>query len=297
MGRAGPFPGRSASAVIAGVAISGALTACDIRMGIACRSDSQCGPGAICIDGLCFASGPADAARDPSLSSGTCDAGENGACTSSVGEVCLRGGRACDAGTWGACTPIAASTDVESCGPSCGACGSRADRCEQGICKCGGADSCNPGQRCAGHACICDAMSCLGCCDGALCRDISFPRCGSLSGSCTSCDPMRADQCAASSGCQCGPGPQCAAGQRCNGGICVCDATSCSLGCCDGSTCRSSSMSSCGVEGRRCAICDAELSDRCRSDGTCACGSGPPCISGQRCLEGFCICDPCGPAG
>jgi hypothetical protein len=298
--RRGLIGGRGTHGALAGarlgsaiaIAVEIAAASCDERAGITCRIDSQCGPAGVCIEGLCFLSELADAGRDSPSASTRCDAGETGACTASVGEICLHGNRACDGGTWDRCMPVSASTDVERCGSSCGPCGLQGDRCEQGICRCANSPRCDAGQRCAGAECVCDSTSCPGCCTGS-CYAVSFPRCRSQTASCATCDAMRADQCSTSGGCQCGPGPQCAAGQRCNGGVCVCDAQSCPLGCCDPTACRLSSMASCGVAGRSCAICDPVLADRCLSSGICACGSSVPCIPGQRCLEGVCICEPC----
>jgi hypothetical protein len=279
-----------AAGTIAALALA---PACDWRMGVACRTDSQCGSAGLCIEGLCFAGELPGVGGGRPDEAGACDAGESNACSGPVGGMCLRGNRVCDAGTWGGCVLSGASNDSETCGPSCAPCGVRADRCDQGTCKCGTAARCEVGQRCVGGACACDSTSCSGCCSGLVCQAISFPLCRLEGQMCLTCDLARADRCAATGGCQCGTGPQCAVGQRCSNGACVCDASSCPLGCCDGSTCRLSAMSSCGVEGRNCAFCDPLLSDRCLSIGSCACGSGPPCIPGQRCLEGLCICDPC----
>ncbi len=259
---------------------------CEMRSGMSCRTDSQCGASAVCIEGLCFS-------NDTGAPSTACDAGQVRACASSLGEMCLVGELACDGGTWGACMPSAASSDLQSCGASCGPCSSGADRCEQGICKCGGTAACGAGLRCGREACVCDAISCQGCCDGLACRPIGFPVCGSPGGACATCDSTVADGCSPSGGCQCGLGPRCAAGQRCIQGVCACDRTSCPLGCCDGATCRSSSMLSCGIGGALCVSCDPLVADRCLDNGTCACGAGPPCSPGQRCLKGLCICDPC----
>jgi len=281
---------RAAAGIIAALALA---TACEWRLGLTCQTDLECGSVGQCIEGLCFASELPDGGGGRPDENGACDAGEAGACSGTVGEMCLRGNRVCDAGTWGGCVLLGASNDSEFCGPSCAPCGARADRCDQGACKCGSGARCEVGQRCIGGACVCDSTSCSGCCTGLVCRASSFPLCRLDAQTCLSCDPTRADRCAASGGCQCGTGPQCADGQRCSNGACVCNASSCPLGCCEGSTCRAISMSACGVQGGSCTSCDPLLSDRCLISGSCACGSGPACIPGQRCLEALCICDPC----
>ena len=70
----------------------------------------------------------------------------------------------------------------------------------------------------------------------------------------------------------------------------ACDATNCT-GCCDGLTCRTPTVSQCGAGGAVCAACDTRVADNC-GNGSCRCGTGPgPCASGQRCIDGTCICD------
>ncbi len=113
---------------------------------------------------------------------------------------------------------------------------------------------------------------------------------GPDAGSCIECDPARSDGCSPENGCLCGAGPSCGDGQRCAEGLCVCDATSCPGGCCDGNVCLGPSPSSCGTEGESCVAC-AQIADTCSPEGTCACGTGPACDIGQRCVGGACICD------
>lgn len=264
---------------------------CDVRSGMVCQVDAECGAFGVCIQGLCFSRDAVDAGSP----SAECDAGEWAGCVRPLGEMCLLGRRVCDGGTWGTCVATSGSGDAERCGASCGSCGVGSDRCEQGICKCGSAAACLPGLHCLGGSCACDAVSCArGCCANSSCTPIAFPWCGLPGGgACARCDETLADRCSAFGGCQCGLGPQCSPGQRCSQGTCVCDAQSCSQGCCDDSTCRPSSLSSCGTLGRRCVSCDPLRADTCLGTGACACGANPACSTGQRCLKGLCICDPC----
>lgn len=89
---------------------------------------------------------------------------------------------------------------------------------------------------------------------------------------------------------RCGGLNPCAPGLRCENGLCVCDVESCPAGCCDESGCRTRTASTCGAAGATCFACD-ERSDGCGADGSCACGSGPACVQGQRCVGGGCVCD------
>ncbi|MBI1818052.1 MAG: DUF4215 domain-containing protein [Deltaproteobacteria bacterium] len=93
--------------------------------------------------------------------------------------------------------------------------------------------------------------------------------------------------------CTCGTNPACIAGQRCVSGSCVCDNTSCPNGCCAGSTCTVPSPTSCGAGGASCLTCDTALADTC-TNGACACGAGPACAAGERCMNGVCIQGACG---
>ena len=263
---------------------------CDVRSVMFCRSDSDCVASAVCVEGLCFSKDALDGGRP---FSDDCDAGEAVGCTDTLGQICLVGRRSCDGGTWGTCVASGPSADVQSCGPSCGPCGPSADRCEQGACRCGAAGPCAPGLRCAPAGCVCDALSCQGCCAGSTCTSIGFPVCSAPGGACTTCDASLADRCSAFGDCQCGLGPPCSVGQRCAQGACVCDALSCAQGCCDGLICRPSSLLSCGTEGQSCVACDPLRADACLANGTCACGPGPQCSAGQQCIKGLCICTSC----
>ena len=263
---------------------------CEVHSVMFCRSDTDCVATAVCLEGLCFSK---DALDGGPPFSNECDAGEAMGCSRPLGEMCLVGRRFCDGGAWGTCVASGASANPEACGSSCGPCGHGADRCEQGTCRCGAAGPCGPGLRCAGAGCVCDAVSCQGCCASSTCNSVVFPVCGVPGGACAPCDATLADRCSAFGDCQCGLGPPCSVGQRCAQGACVCDALSCAQGCCESLICRPSSLFSCGTEGRSCVPCDPLRADACLPNGTCACGSGPQCSAGQQCIKGLCICTSC----
>ncbi|MBN8613960.1 MAG: hypothetical protein J0L92_25410, partial [Deltaproteobacteria bacterium] len=154
-------------------------------------------------------------------------------------------------------------------GWSCANDAASASRCQD---HCGSGPACGEGQRCVDEACVCDAVSCAsGCCDGDTCRAGMEPSaCGAAGLACT----------------------RCPAGESCEGGHCSgCDAESCPEGCCSGSTCLPRSVMACGTEGATCSPCSEPSSDGCGDDGACACGTGPACSVGQRCVGGLCICD------
>ncbi|GMU61186.1 MAG: hypothetical protein AMXMBFR34_29490 [Myxococcaceae bacterium] len=76
-------------------------------------------------------------------------------------------------------------------------------------------------------------------------------RCGAVT-----CDTRYADRCTAGA-CRCGAGNPCTSGQRCAGGTCVCNATSCPVGCCNASNqCRpGTALTECGYAGTACQSC------------------------------------------
>lgn len=211
--------------------------------------------------------------------------------------------------------PVVVDPPVEACPGGCapglrcveGACVCTPDSCdgccEGNICRTGDAPtSCGAGggacQVCpVGDACVqgacsgCQATCATGCCLGATCTTPSAAACGAGGGACQPCDALRADGCSASGECQCGSGAPCGEGQRCVGGSCVCDATSCAAGCCDGTQCVVRSLTSCGIAGSTCTSCDSALADNCGSDGVCRCGGSAPCEMTQRCEAGVCVCD------
>lgn len=213
-----------------------------------------------------------------------------------IGETC----GACDATTCpsGCC-------DDEGCHPAardfCGTNGSAclicdnrwADGCSpDGECTCGNDVVCAPGQLCIGGLCVCNAESCpAGCCEGAACQLRAFEHCGTSGATCVACSELTSNSCTSDGECQCGGGPPCQPGQNCLSGVCVCDAVSCSSGCCFGDECMEPSVEHCGVDGATCAICDPLKADACGPMGSCRCGDGPVAGPGQRCFEGERICD------
>ncbi len=227
---------------------------------------------------------------------GACACGAQAPC--GAGQRCVGGACVCDALSCPSgccsqdqCQPQSTAT-CGVLGGSCFACDlSKSDTCAPtGACKCGGTGLCAAGQRCSGGQCVCDATSCpSGCCASGVCLAPSLTACGTGGATCATCDPATADTCA-NGGCACGGGAPCVPGQRCQSGQCVCDATSCPDGCCDGVQCQIGQLSACGTSGGACQACDAEVADNCASGG-CACGVGPACEGGQRCLAGACVCD------
>lgn len=131
--------------------------------------------------------------------------------------------------------------------------------------------------------------ACAGCCDRGVCIDPPTPaRCGVGGAMCRACDEV-ADGCDATGVCVCGSGPACFAGQRCAAGTCVCDATSCPSGCCDGNVCLPSTDVTCGVAGDACRDClSSSSSDRC-TGGECVCGFGSECSGDDVCSSGSCV--------
>ncbi|MCK5806179.1 MAG: hypothetical protein KAI66_25330, partial [Lentisphaeria bacterium] len=77
--------------------------------------------------------------RDYTLSIVGCTG--DGDCFISEGQACALGMRACVAGEFGECQvgmPLVFSNEFENCGPDCDTCNDMiADRCEEGICRCG----------------------------------------------------------------------------------------------------------------------------------------------------------------
>jgi hypothetical protein len=72
-----------------------------------------------------------------------------------------------------------------------------------------------------------------------------------------------------------------------DGGVCgVCS------GCCTGDVCHiGTDLSACGAGGVACVACNPTLADGCTA-GSCTCGGGFACNTGQRCSAGACACDP-----
>jgi hypothetical protein len=130
--------------------------------------------------------------------------------------------------------------------------------CPDGTCQeCCNNRQCPDGQRCVNGRCVCNAASCPdGCCTNGP-------------GNPGECRPSSDDTCGIN-GAQC---VDCPDGVLCNAqGRCVCDATSCSNGCCDTATgpcIRPPTDENCGRNGEICVACPA----------------------GQRCVDGRCVCD------
>ena len=154
---------------------------------------------------------------------------------------------------------------------------------------CGAVASCQAGQQCIDGVCVCNPSSCpSGCCQGPNCVEAALASCGASGLACQKCDSARSDSCSAEGSCQCGSGASCAGGQRCVAGLCVCDASSCPSGCCEGASCRTRTLASCGAAASSCVVCDATLADTCSAEGRCRCGLNPTCAAGQTCTPDGC---------
>lgn len=167
-------------------------------------------------------------------------------------------------------------------GTSSSACGAAGAACS----------TCPNGETCSNGACSgCNASTCpTGCCSGSTCTTpTSAMACGTAGAACTNCG-SKADGCSASGTCSCGGGAACGTGQECSGGQCVCNAASCPTGCCSGTTCTTPSAMACGTGGAACTSCGTS-GDGCSANGSCTCGNGAGCGSGQVCSGGKCICD------
>lgn len=204
----------------------------------------------------------------------------DGCCT---GSECVRGSAfaAGSCGTGGiACTACPAGTT---------------DRCTAGMCKCGTHERCGTGQRCEAGQCVCDATSCpLGCCDpNGVCQTRSPTKCGVGGAACGMCPGETTNNCSLTGMCQCGSNAECGGGQRCQSGRCICDATSCASGCCDGDTCLTAGLASCGRMGLGCITCDPLSANRCSVNGDCECSNngGAACGPGRHCTGSGCVCD------
>lgn len=210
---------------------------------------------------------------DRCLDDGTCSCG--GAHPCRAGQRCVEAACVCDSESCpeGCCNE---STCVSPTRESCGALGLacvvcdplRADGCsDAGSCQCGEAAECAPGQHCVGGECLCDWVSCSGCCDAL-----------------DQCRPGdRSDECGIG-GNQC---ESCSSGE-CTDGVCNECSDSCT-GCC-GPTCRTThEFPVCGVDGGTCVTCDPVRSDQCL-DGACSCTGNLECAPGQECSDGSCSC-------
>lgn len=218
------------------------------------------------------------------------------------GEVtCLANQRCCG----GKC--VDTTGDQANCG-DCGAqCGSEADGCKGGVCRCAGGAACAPGQSCcAGVGCVdqqADRFNCGGCgnvCNpGESCVDGAC-KCGG-NASCGKDGLCCADTgaCSTTGSCDCGGSATCTSPEVC------CDAAqgqcanlmgdndncgSCGKQCAAGLACQSGS---CRCAGQICASGDACCSDGCKTlaNDTQNCGQcGKPCRAGEACVGGQCRC-------
>ena len=157
--------------------------------------------------------------------------------------------------------------------------------CDEG-CGSNGQVCCTSGPACAAP------LSCGGGGQAGVCG--CTPSCGA--------DADGGVACGASAGCGgiCqGASNTCPEGQRCvNGGICICDPTSCPQGCCAGSKCVvNGGDPQCGTGGAACVDCDGGgCNVTCQgspcggADQDCCAGSG--CIEPLTCNAGKCTCTP-----
>lgn len=177
---------------------------------------------------------PPDAGR-VSSDGGLPDGSDGGGCG-----ACSQG--CCNGGTRGVCEPFASQT--------AGSCGAGGATCQ----------ACATGQTCdsTNGQCICTPSSCPnGCCNGSTC----VPYASQAAGTC------------GAGGAACGP---CLSGQDCSttNGQCLCDATSCPHGCCNGATCvayAEQTPGQCGTGGVSCAACANAVCDT--TSGSCTCDS------------------------
>ena len=237
----------------------------DLNDGDGCNASCELEPGFECT------TDPGQRSRcEPLCGEVVCDEGQR-----CVDERCICDGQSC-----------AGCCDGDAClaGDEASSCGSGGQTCE----ACGGSSAC------VGGVCeSCSATTCAdGCCSGNTCYDSSPATCGMGGAACTSCTRPETDGCSADGTCLCGTSPACGSGQRCVDGACVCDAVSCPDGCCAGDRCASTlTVDECGTSGEACIACDALTANTCTTAGQCRCGSRRPCLEGQRCRAGTCVCD------
>ena len=133
----------------------------------------------------------------------------------------------------------------------------------------------------------CNSTTCpTGCCSGGTCTTPSTTACGTAGAACVSCGAT-ADGCSASGACTCGGATACAKGQVCANGSCICDANSCSTGCCQGNTCQpGTDPNACGAAGSTCAMCPTGQTcngGACSGCNSTSCPDG--CCSGNTCND------------
>jgi hypothetical protein len=166
--------------------------------------------------------------------------GKAGTCVQDCGAQQLCNGGCCDfTQTPHRCQPGTSSSQCGSNGAMCQDCGSA---------------TCSDAGVCSGCS-----TTCAGCCSGSTCTSPpTLQNCGTGGGACTSCNPQLSDNCNAGF-CECGLGGSCSGdgGVFCDGGICVCDLSTCN-GCCDpvsGSCQPGTSPTACGPSGQNCTSC------------------------------------------
>ena len=253
-----------------------------------CCNGNACEPYSSQLAGMCGTGGVA------CVSCGYGESCSAGACTCG-GTSCL----GCCNGN--SCIAVSSESDSE-----CGIGGAGCAACTTG-------QACDTSNDATSGQCICDVSTCPGgCCDGNLCVALgseTSAECGPAGSTCTTCvtgqecntttgqcvcDPTSCpDGCCNGSACvpwasennnECGTGgvgcAACAATQACDtsndatAGQCICNATTCPQGCCDGNVCvplGSETSAACGAAGSTCAAC----------------------VTGQECntTTGQCVCD------
>jgi len=127
-----------------------------------------------------------DAGFCPDCAGGCC---LSGFCTAPSFNTCGTGGVACvrcDINTANTCLP----QGVCGCGTDPACTWPQVDRCgAQGQCQCGAGAACGPGQQCMGGQCRCTPDSCVGCCEGNVCKPGGERReCGRGGQACRRCD-------------------------------------------------------------------------------------------------------------
>jgi len=255
-----------------------------------CRCTSVSCPGGCCSGDTC----------EPGTLATSCGAAGSACASCPMGQQCATGAcSGCNAQTCssGCCTGSSCNPPgVMRCGTGgavCVACEARrADSCVAGACRCGTGPQCAPGQTCDAGACVCTPSSCpSGCCQGSMCSSPLFPTCGDGGMACIACSTQTSDTCQPNGQCGCGTAASCQPNQECISGTCRCTPTSCVGGCCSGDTCIAPAvLSACGAGAGACVACDPQRANVCDA-GICGCGSGAQCVSGQRCLNGTCVCD------
>jgi len=231
---------------------------------------------------------------------GLCLGNQNGAC-GNTGGLC----ETCSAGN--SCQNYQCLCNSTACANEGGCCGGTPSTCRVGTTAdyCGtdglACSTCGYGNECnAEQACTCGATSCVGgCCggggEGSCQTGTTEGACGSNAGTCDVCTGKPTGQivCGGTEGdrkCVCTAAPSNSCIGQPNGrttcsvsggfqGECVCDAASCTTGCCNGNSggcAAGTSPGACGTSGT-CNVCSG-TTPAC-SDGACVC-SGNSCGSG-----------------